>query len=307
MQAILETGSEHTMNADPLVSIVLPTYDGARHIRYSVDSIVAQEHQNWELIVVDDGSSDDTPAIVAQMASHEKRIQVIRHDRNRNLPAALNTGHAAARGQYITWTSDDNAYKPNAIGEMAQYLDARPHIGLVYCDYSFIDEKGTVYEYRTVPEPDALPYFCCVGACFMYRRAVWESAGPYDESLFCCEDYEYWLRISQRFQMAALHKDLYLYRMHEKSLTATKKDKQLAGMRRALQMHLPNMTWAPKKSIGKGWMAVAGISLRQRQIRWFAYGLMQSFYLNPIGSLKHIWNSVTRGISIGPKDRRNAF
>src|SRR6266508_190816 len=112
------------------VSIVLPTYNGSRYLEESIDSCLKQTFEDIELIIVDDCSTDDTPQIVARY--RDPRLRVIRHETNRKLPAALNTGFAASKGTYLTWTSDDNRYAPNAIEVMMQALETSPEIGLVY-------------------------------------------------------------------------------------------------------------------------------------------------------------------------------
>ena len=84
----------------PVVSIVLPTYNGSTYLGEAIESCLAQTYPAWELIIVDDCSTDATPALLAQYAARDQRIRVIRHEENRKVPGALNTGHAAARGSY---------------------------------------------------------------------------------------------------------------------------------------------------------------------------------------------------------------
>ena len=107
----------------PTVSIVLPTYNGSQYIRESLDSIIKQTCTDWELLIVDDCSSDHTLEIAREYASRDARITVIHNEVNRKLPSALNIGFAHAKGKYLTWTSDDNRYLPEALSVMAEYLD----------------------------------------------------------------------------------------------------------------------------------------------------------------------------------------
>ena len=109
-------------------------------------SCLEQTYRNIEVLVVDDGSTDDTPTILRQAAAQDRRLRYLRQEAAQ-LPAALNTGspargYPAARGEFLTWTSDDNAYEPNAIELMVTYLREHPEVGLVYCDYQVIDSKG---------------------------------------------------------------------------------------------------------------------------------------------------------------------
>src|SRR5918994_1870306 len=137
---------------EPLISIVLPTYNGSRYLREAIDSCVAQTYQNWELIVVDDCSTDATPGIVAEYVGRDPRIKSIRHETNKKLPQALNTGHAAARGHYLMWTSDDNRLLTFAIEELTAFLEHNPRVGLVYADSVLIDKTGRyVRDYPAQP------------------------------------------------------------------------------------------------------------------------------------------------------------
>ena len=151
----------------PLVSIVLPVYNGQQYLRGSLKSILAQTYNNWELIVVDDASTDRTPAIIREFAGHDERIRVIRNEQNRKLPTSLNVGFADSRGEYLTWTSDDNLYEPEAIALMVETLDARADVGLVYCNVTNIDEEGKDLGVRQLPGPEAFPENGWICACFL--------------------------------------------------------------------------------------------------------------------------------------------
>ena len=268
----------------PLVSIVLPTYNGARYLADSVQSCIDQTHPNWELIIVDDCSTDHTPAIIASFQALDPRIRSIRHETNRKLPGALNTGFAAAKGDYLTWTSDDNAYRPHAIATMLSYLRAHPEIGVVYCDFTKTDAAGTPVQRYVVAEPQELALQNCVGPCFLYPRWLAERVGEYNESLFLAEDYEFWLRASQAAPMRPLHEDLYLYRLHDNTLTHLQKAPVRLAVRDAQQAQLPKMNWLPD-------------AVRARALLQLAGGY--SFYPEPaakIGCLRNAWAIAPRTV-----------
>src|SRR5687768_16352258 len=109
------------MKPGPLVSIVLPTYNGCRYLCESIDSCRKQTYPHWELILVDDCSTDDTPRIMAEAVRSDARIRSVRHETNKKLPSGLNTGFRLAKGDYLTWTSDDNCYRPEALAEMVAF------------------------------------------------------------------------------------------------------------------------------------------------------------------------------------------
>ncbi|MBI2868956.1 MAG: glycosyltransferase [Chloroflexi bacterium] len=202
-----------------LVSIVLPTYNGARYLRQSIESCLNQTYSNIELIIVDDGSTDDTPDIIGSF--RDSRIKSLKHDKNKGLPHALNTGFAAARGEFLTWTSDDNEYLPQAIEEMVAFLTVQD-CPFVYCDYFSVSDE--MAEKKPIKFPDFPPFERgnYIGACFMLRREVAAETGEYDSGVSLVEDYDYWIRISRKFSMKHLARPLYLFRKHDRSLSATR-------------------------------------------------------------------------------------
>ncbi len=204
-------------STEPLVSIVLPTRNGERHLRDAIDSCLNQTYATLELIVVDDGSTDATSDILRDYA--DPRLRILRRTRDHGLPEALNTGFAASHGQYLTWTSDDNLYEPQALELMVNYLHLHPDVGLVYSDYWLIGENNEIIDKIIAEDPSALVRRDCVGACFLYRRSVYEAVGEYNPAARLAEDYEYWLRIAQCFAIAPLNTPLYRYRCRSGSLT----------------------------------------------------------------------------------------
>ncbi len=199
------------------VSIVLPTYNGAKYLQQSIDSCLNQTHKNTELIVVDDGSMDETPKIIRSY--EDQRIKHIRHDKNRGLSHALNTGFAMATGEYLTWTSDDNYYAEDAIESMVSFLKMDETIDFVYANYYIINDDGAVLRFVSVGPNESLKEFNCIGSCFLYRRKVYEVLGGYSPDAILAEDYEYWIRVFKRFRMQKLDRFIYWHRLHPQSLT----------------------------------------------------------------------------------------
>ncbi len=205
------------------VSIVLPTYNGSKYLRQSIESCLNQTFGNIELIIVDDGSTEDVPKIVNSCV--DSRIKFFRHERNRGLAEALNTGFQNSTGAYLTWTSDDNYYAETAVEELVRFLQTHPRVDLVYAEMYDFDERKVDHGWRirrNLPVSSLeilhdLPNG--IGACFLYNRKVYEAIGNYDARAFLVEDYDYWIRVSKRFRMQRLFKPLYYYRCHEESLT----------------------------------------------------------------------------------------
>lgn len=207
--------------AGPLVSIVLPTRNGAGHLWQSAASCLAQTCRDLELILVDDASTDQTPAIIKSLAAADPRVAAVRNERNLRLPAALNAGFARARGRYLTWTSDDNWYEPEALEKMLAFLHSSGE-QFVCCDYCIWNEmvEPPTRELIVRPPPIRLDERNDVGPCFLYSQAVREAVGDYDAQAVLAEDYDYWLRVAGRFRINRLNEPLYHYRLHPASLTA---------------------------------------------------------------------------------------
>lgn len=220
--------------AAPLVSIVLPTYNGERYLQAALESCFAQTIQDLEVIVVDDGSTDRTPEILAGI--RDPRLRVIRHDPNRGLPEALNSGHEAARGRFLTWTSDDNLYFPNALEELLGALQGPRPADVAYCDRYAIDEDGRRTGRWFSGSADYLAVMQIVGACFLFRREVWDQVGRYAPESFLAEDYEWWLRAWQSgFRFRHLPIALYDYRLHPQSLGQSRGRERVERVKQEVQ------------------------------------------------------------------------
>lgn len=206
------------------VSIVLPVYNGEVNLPAAVDSIINQTYQNIELIAVNDCSTDGTEKILNEYAKRDSRIVVLNNPVNLRLPGALNEGFAHTTGEYLTWTSDDNIYKENAIQKMVECLQADESIDMVYANFTQIDAKGKILAEVKPSDADKLPYGNVVGACFLYKREIAELIGTYDADLFLAEDYDYWIRMWKAGKLVHMDENLYYYRVHEGSLTSTKEE-----------------------------------------------------------------------------------
>lgn len=225
--------AERNESMNPRVSIILPTYNGKKYIRESIDSILKQSFTDWELIVVDDCSTDGTAEILKEYASEDKRISVVHNEINQKLPRSLNIGFSRARGKYLTWTSDDNRYLPDALKVMVEYLDKNAEAMIVRSNYLFIDAQGCIVGKSTKYSDHSMYAFNCFGACFLYKREIPAQIGGYNVDAFGVEDYDYWLRILEKFgKIASLDEELYEYRRHEGSLSEGKRHMVLCELAR---------------------------------------------------------------------------
>ena len=216
------TRGEAKRGEAPTISLVLPVFNGEAYLAQALESIFAQTCKDFELIAVDDCSTDRSPRILAEYASRHPQMRVLRNPQNAKLPASLNAGFRAARGRWFSWTSDDNLLEP---GMLARLYDAArtESADIVYSDFHLIDADGNPIERVRAGQPQDLVIGNPIGCSFLYRSAVDERLGGYDERLFGVEDYDFWLRAYRaglRFEV--IHEPLYRYRRHGRSLTATR-------------------------------------------------------------------------------------
>jgi glycosyltransferase involved in cell wall biosynthesis len=181
----------------PLVSIIVPTYNRAALLRETITSVLAQTYPAIELIVVDDGSTDATPEL---LASYGDRIRVIRKQ-NGGGTAARNTGLAAARGAYVSFLDHDDLLLPEKIARQVALLERRPELGAVHCRWYFIDREGArIDTIGMLPAGDLLAPLTL--GCFIWsggpliRRSVLAEVGGFDPAIWS-SDWDMWLRIAR--------------------------------------------------------------------------------------------------------------
>lgn len=210
----------------PVVSIVLPTYNHLEFLPAAVEGCLRQDFsEEFELVIVDDGSTDGTREYLSTL--DDSRVRVVLHECNKRLPTALNTGMKAARGEFVTWTSADNIMLPHFLQALYNSLKIFPHCGHTHSSFVRIDEQDTVVHLSSdifCSYPKLLLEFSG-SAAFMYRRSLHDIVGYYDPQLEGAEDWDMWLRIMEHTPSAFVPDVTYLYRTHEKSMTARIPDK----------------------------------------------------------------------------------
>lgn len=233
----------------PIVSIVLPCYNGAEFLAQSIDSVISQTYSDWELILVNDCSKDNSLEIMQRYANEDSRILIIDNEHNLKLPGALNRGFHEAKGKYLTWTSHDNRMAPTMLEDFVKYLDSHPDVGLVTAYYvAFSLKTGELLYEVHHPDPQiTLPLYNCVCYAFMYRHEVLETVGDYDTTLFLVEDYDYWVRIWLKYPVGKIYKVLYYTGVGDDTLTLSRK-KEIAE--KLLEMRLRYFDSFDKALIG---------------------------------------------------------
>ena len=206
------------------VSVVIPTYNRAAFIAEAVRSVREQRFQDFEILVVDDGSTDETAQIV--QAVGDPRVRYL-YQNNRGVAAALNTGWRAARGEFVARLDSDDRWLPTLLQELVAALDADPTLGVAYARAQGMDADGNLLPQllgareRFAGETlKSLVYgdFICPMAVVI-RRAALEAVSGYDESLIANEDWDVWIRIAQTYGIGYVPRVLAHYRFHAQNLT----------------------------------------------------------------------------------------
>ena len=208
-----------TFTQAPLISVILPVFNGEKFLASAIESILGQTLSKIELIILNDASDDNTQFFIEQYLILDKRIRVYENHSNIGLPLSLNRGHQLSRGKFITWTSHDNILMPSALEKMLHELH-KTKSDFVYADCLVINDKGEEIGFLKTKPIENILFSNVVHACFLYRRELVEKVGEYDEDLKLIEDWDYWLRSAQKCKMTHINQTLYQFRHHDSSLTS---------------------------------------------------------------------------------------
>lgn len=256
----------------PRVSVVIPSYNCAAYLPEAVQSVLGQTFRDFEILVVDDGSTDETPELAAAFG---RAVRYIRQA-NRGLSAARNTGIDRSTGQYISVLDADDLVEPDYLELMLAALDAAPDAAAVYCGYRTVDPANRPL--FQVKRPPALPPERLHAAlldgnfiappCILVRRDAYAQAGPFDERLTACEDWDMWLRIAALAPVLPLDRLLVRYRVRPGSMSGDP-ERMLRNRLRVLDKHArPAGADGPSQSrtaYGHAYLAAAVDLLQARQ------------------------------------------
>ncbi len=207
--------------AAPAVSVVIPCYAQAEYLRFAVESVLLQRYQDWELVIVDDGSPDDTAEVAARLieAQPGRAMRLIRQQ-NAGLAAARNAGIAAARGGYILPLDSDDALDADYLARTVAILEGNPEVSIVCTNAAlFGAEQGIWVTEPELPLPQLLA-FNRFNYCSLYRREVWEAVGGYQPAMTVgYEDWDFWIGAKEHgFRALHLPEPLFFYRTKAESM-----------------------------------------------------------------------------------------
>jgi glycosyltransferase involved in cell wall biosynthesis len=204
------------------VSVIIPTYNRAEYICETLESVFTQTYPDFEVIIVDDGSTDHTKDV---LKPYLNRVQYI-YKNNGGPASARNTGIRASTGKYIAFLDSDDLWMPDKLQVQADFLEAHPEYAMVFSGYEFIGERKV----KHLKKPRVF-YDCTVDALLegnkiatltvMVRKEVFDVVGKFDEDpqIIALEDYSFWLRVAPKYKIAYVDRPLAKYRIHPSNIS----------------------------------------------------------------------------------------
>ena len=208
----------------PRVSVIIPTYNRGWIIKEAIDSVMAQDYRDFELIIVDDGSTDNTPDI---LNSYRSDIMVFRQE-NQGVSTARNRGLAEASGRFIAFLDSDDLWLPQKLFRQVEFFNKNPDAQICQTEETWIRKGVRVNPKKRHKKPWGMIFESSLALCLvspsavMIRRSLFEEVGGFDETLPACEDYDLWLRISCRYPVYLIDTPLIIKRGgHNDQLSAS--------------------------------------------------------------------------------------
>lgn len=270
----------------PLVSIVIPAYNHANYLDEAIQSVLKQDYPNIELIVLDDGSTDNTRKVL------EKYADAFRWETHKNMGQAntLNKGWKMSKGEVLSYLSADDILLPHAVSTSIKYL--RDNTVLTYCDFNLIDPDSKIIRRVLAPEFNYFDmftkYICHPGPGVFMTRSAFERAGLWDSSLRQMPDYDYWLRLGLVGSFKRIPEVLAAFRVHEESQTYAKATERKADepvniIRRfiATQELPPELKEHSDEALGNAYLISAQLHIRSHRFARGIKNLKASFSLYP--------------------------
>lgn len=214
------------MTAQPLVSIITPSFNQARYIESTIQSVLTQDYPNIEYIIVDGGSQDGTVDVIKK---YEGRIAWWVSEQDKGQTDAINKGFTSAKGQILAWLNSDDTYEPDAISAAVKYLQEHPEVGMVYSDCNFINEDGRVIgKFGSAQTDQRLlrqGYVHIPQQTMFFRAELWKQVGPLDPSFYFAMDYDLWTRLAALTQLKYVPQTWANFRLHTTGKTIMADDR----------------------------------------------------------------------------------
>jgi glycosyltransferase involved in cell wall biosynthesis len=214
------------MTGQPLVSIITPSFNQARYIEKTINSVLSQDYPYIEYLIVDGGSQDGTVDIIKK---YEGRIAWWVSEQDQGQTDAINKGFARATGEILAWLNSDDTYQPGAISAAVKYLQEHPEVGMVYGDCNFVNEDGRVIgKFNSAQTNQQLlrqGYVHIPQQTMFFRADLWKQVGPLDPSFYFAMDYDLWTRLAARTQLKYVPQTWANFRLHTTGKTIAADDR----------------------------------------------------------------------------------
>ena len=223
------------MSETPRVSVVMAVRNGVPYLEQAVDSILAQTLTDFEFVIIDDGSTDSTPEILERYQAADHRVRVY-HQENMGLTPSLNRGWARARGAYLARMDSDDIAFPQRLEQQVGFLDRHPEVAVVGSSVMRIDELGREIKWSACPTSHAkivhalAEYNCFTHPTVMLRKDALAVVGGYREAYRQAQDYDLWLRLAERHQLANLADPLLYYRVYAGQVSVRDLEQQIISV-----------------------------------------------------------------------------
>lgn len=210
----------------PDISIIVPTYNRAGMIHRAIESIKVQTFNDWELIVVDDASTDNTEEIIRTYVKNDQRIRYLKHEKNKGGSVARNSGIQISKGSYIAFLDDDDRWHPEKLRLQYDYLQNYPETGLIYSGFCYVDYETDKIIKRVRPRYQGnvssiiLKTNIIGSPTPLIRSECFQRAGLFDDQLTSCQDWDMWIRISQYYSFAYFKECLAEVTMHGRQISS---------------------------------------------------------------------------------------
>ncbi|HQD08740.1 MAG TPA: glycosyltransferase [Flavihumibacter sp.] len=221
------TPSVTVNNPEPLISVVMPAYNAAQYILESIESVLSQSYRHFELLVIDDGSTDNTADIIRSV--NDDRIKLVANDQNHGIIFTLNRGIALANGKYIARLDSDDLAMPTRFEKQVRFMEENPKAGACGTYFKVIDKEGkTLQQVKFPSAPRDAKTYLLLHNCFCHSSVMMRTdlakALKYADEYLVCEDHELWHRISQVTEIANVPEYLTAYRIHGNNISTTKRE-----------------------------------------------------------------------------------
>lgn len=285
----------------PTVSVIIPTFNRAGRLPNTIESVLAQTYADWELIIVDDESSDGTAGVISAYERRDGRIRGV-FQKNTGPAGARNTGVRAARGAFIAFLDDDDEWLPEKLARQVQRFEQQPELGFVYARCAVEQGGRTIDVWPTRPFCNTLRQLFRANfiptLTVMVRRKCFEAVGGFDTTLKISDDYDLWLRLAARYPFEWVDHVVAVYHLHDSNLSKDHVQRYRDHLRLLSKVRInrqAGVTWSFKmRRIAEDRFQLAAMHAAAQHYGKAAWQYVRAVWMCPIIGL-FFWDEETEG------------